>query len=530
VQRGERTPNRRPATRLGIALASIALGLALLLGPFAAGADAGIYRAVQCHGGHGGGDRSSARYASAGAAFHPVADCAPGGRGLGVALPQGGGYGAIGTWALDAPAGTTFRTVSFAGSRLSADGWLGWFVGWKPEGGWEELWMPDDARVYDYPDSWQRSGPFSGVEAQLVCVHSGGCGGSWGAGVFMHDLAFDLTDSAAPEVSLTGSILGGGVKRGTHDLSVALSDRGGGLTGVGVLVNGVPARSQSFRCSIAHGVAFNFRPCPASASHGFALDTQRYPFHDGPNTLQVCAADLATDSAANVTCRPDPPLTVEVDNSCEASAVPGGAHVSVSFEGAEGAAIERGSGDGATVAGRLTDANGNGIEGATLCVSERTMLPGWRAWPTASVRTGAGGSFSYEVAPGPSREIGFAYRYDRDQIAATASFHSRAVPTLELSRRRVRNGRAMRLFGELPGPEAAGRVVVFQARGPGRKRWHTFRRAETDGDGRFAARYRFRRTVASTTYRIRAVVPAQAGYPYLQGRSEGRRVRVIGTG
>jgi hypothetical protein len=73
-------------------------------------------------------------------------------------------------------------------------------------------------------------------------------------------------------------------------------------------------------------------------------------------------------------------------------------------------------------------------------------------------------------------------------------------------------------------------VVVFQARGPGRKRWHTFRRAETDGDGRFAARYRFRRTTDSTTYRIRAVVPAQAGYPYLQGRSESRRVRVIGTG
>ena len=77
--------------------------------------------------------------------------------------------------------------------------------------------------------------------------------------------------------------------------------------------------------------------------------------------------------------------------------------------------------------------------------------------------------------------------------------------------------------------EAAGRVVVFQARGPGRRPWHTFRRAETDDGGRFAARYRFRRTTESTTYRIRAVVPAQAGYPYLEGVSERRRVRVVGA-
>ena len=528
MQRGERTIRWRPITWWGAALVTLILALALLLGPLAAGADAGIYRAVQCHGGHGGGDRSSARFASAGAAFHPVADCSQGGSGLGVALPQGGGYGAIGTWALDAPPGTTLRSVSFAGSRYSADGWLAWFVGWRPEGGWEELWMPDDARVYDYPDSWQRSGPFSGIEAQLVCVRAEGCGGSLGAGVLMHDLAFDVADTAPPDVTLSGSILSPGVKRGTHDLSVALSDRGGGLTAVTVLVNGVPAATQSFKCSVANGVAFNFRPCPSSASQGFALDTQRYPFHDGPNSVQVCAADLATDSAANLTCRPGAPLVVEVDNSCAASAVAGGARISLSFEGG-GSSVERGSHEGATVEGRLTDAQGNGVPGATLCVSERTMLPGWGSWPTASVTTGAGGAFSYEVQPGPSREIGFAYRHDREQISAAAAFRSRAVPTLELSRRRVRNGRAIRLFGALPGPEAGGRVVVFQARGPGRRRWHTFRRAETDGDGRFAARYRFRRTTDSTTYRIRAVVPAQSGYPYLQGRSRSRRVRVVGN-
>ena len=520
---------RRPVTWRGVAVATLVLALAaLLLGPLASGAEAGLYRAVQCHSGHGGGDRSSARFASAGASFYPIADCAPGGDGLGVVLPQGGGYGAIGTWALDAPPGTVFRGVYFAGSRYSTDGWLGWFVGWRPEGGWEELWMPDNAQTYDYPDSWQRLGPFAGIEAQLVCVRATGCPGSLGAGVLMHDLAFDIADLSPPAVALSGSIVAPGVKRGTHDLTASLSDRGGGLTAVQVLVNGVPAASQSFTCAVANGNASNFRPCPASASPAFSLDTQRYPFHDGANSLQVCAADLATDSAPNVTCGPAAPLSVEVDNSCESSHVAGGAHIAVAFEDGEGATIVRGSGQGATVAGRLVDANGNGVAGARVCVSERTMLPGWGPWPTGGVQTGPDGAFAYAVQPGPSREIAFRYRHDREQVSAAASFHARAEPTLELSRRRLRNGRVLRLFGAIPGPEAAGRVVVFQARGPGRRRWHTFRRAETDADGRFAARYRFRNTTHTTTYRIRAVVPEQAGYPYLSGRSQARRVRVIG--
>jgi hypothetical protein len=531
VQRDERTLTRRPVTRRGVTTVTLLLALAaLLLGPLASGADAGLYRAVQCHGGHGGGDHSSARFGSAGASFHPMSDCRAGGHGLGIVLPQGGAYGAIGAWSLYAPPGTVFRGVYFAGSRYSADGWLAWFVGWRPEGGWEELWMPDNAQTYDYPDSWQRLGPFTGIEAQLVCVRGEGCPGSFGAGLFMHDLAFDIADSSPPAVSLSGSILSAGVKRGTHDLTAALGDRGGGLTGVQVLVNGVPAATQGYPCAVAHGNAFNFRPCPAAATPTFTLDTQRYPFHDGVNTLQVCAADLATDSAPNLTCQPRDPATVEVDNSCESSPVPGGTHLELGFEGGEGATVERDSTQGATLAGRLVDAGGHGVAGALVCVSERTMLPGWRAWPTATVKTGPDGSFAYEVQPGPSREIALRYRHDREQVSAGASFHSRVAPELGLSRRRVRNGRVIRLFGGIPGPLAEDRVVVFQARGPGKRRWHTFRRAETDANGRFAARYRFRKTTATTTYRIRAVVPEQAGYPYLAGRSDVRKVRVVGGG
>lgn len=514
--------------RIVLAGALVSALLALLLGPLAEGAGAGVYTAVQCHGGHGGGDYSSARFGQSGASFYPIVDCAPGGYGLGIALPQAGPYGAIASWALDAPQGTVFHRVSFAGSRFSAHGWLAWFVGWKPEGGFDELHIPADAQTYDYPDSYQRSGPYTGIEAQLVCVQLGSCNGSLQAGVLMHDLAFDVADFSPPAVSGSGSIFADGVKRGSHDVTVAASDRGGGLSAAYVVVNGVPVASQGFSCLAAHGNAFNFKPCPASASPSFNLDTQSYPFHDGANAVQVCANDFATLSGPNVSCWPGTPQAVEVDNSCQSSQVAGGVQLSAGFADTNEPAIEVTSQQGATVSGRLVDARGNGVPNATLCVRERIMLAGQSAWDVGTVETDAGGNYSYRVQPGPNREIGFGYRYNRDQIVAGVEFRAEAIPELSLSKRKVRNGRAIRLYGSLPGPMNADRVVVFQARGPGSHRWRTFKKATTDTHGRFSARYRFRKTTESTKYRMRAVVVAQSGYPYLAGRSAKRRVRVKG--
>lgn len=514
--------------RVVIGAALIVTLLAVLLGPLAKGAAAGVYTAVQCHGGHGGGDYSSARFGQSGASFYPVVDCRQGGNGLGVVLSQGGSRGAIASWALDAPQGTVFHRVSFAGSRYSADGWLAWFVGWKPEGGFDELHIPDDAHVYDYPDSYQRSGPYSGIEAQLVCVRLGSCNGSLQTGILMHDLVFDVADFAAPAVAGSGSIFAAGVKRGIHDVSLAASDRGGGLSMAYVVVNGVPVASQRYACQAAYGNAFNFKPCPASAAPSFDLDTQSYPFHDGANSVQVCADDFATLSGPNVGCWPAAPQSVEVDNSCRPSRVGGGAQLSASFADTSETAIEVTSSQGATVSGRLTDAGGNGVGAATLCVRERIMLAGQPAWEVGTVETDAAGNYSYRVEPGPNREISFGYRYNRDQIAAGVEFRAQAIPQLSLSKRKIKNGRAVRLFGSIPGPMNADRIVVFQARGPHSHRWRTFKKARTDAHGRFTARYRFRKSTQGAKYRMRAVAVEQAGYPYLTGRSAKRRVRVRG--
>jgi hypothetical protein len=68
--------------------------------------------------------------------------------------------------------------------------------------------------------------------------------------------------------------------------------------------------------------------------------------------------------------------------------------------------------------------------------------------------------------------------------------------------------------------------VVLQARVG--SRWQAFKSARTAAEGRFRARYRFRETSGRRLYLFRAIVRAQAGYPYLGGSSPVRRIVVTG--
>jgi hypothetical protein len=53
-----------------------------------------------------------------------------------------------------------------------------------------------------------------------------------------------------------------------------------------------------------------------------------------------------------------------------------------------------------------------------------------------------------------------------------------------------------------------------------------FRTDRTDGDCRFAARYKLRATSRARRYRFRALVPQQAGYPYVRGASRTWKVKI----
>jgi hypothetical protein len=165
------------------------------------------------------------------------------------------------------------------------------------------------------------------------------------------------------------------------------------------------------------------------------------------------------------------------------------------------------------------------VPGATICVQSQTE--GAALVPVATVSTDPNGRFAYGVSPGPNRQILIGYRHGSFELARTLKLSSSPRPTLRARPRKLRNGERVRLQGRLPEPRAAGRVVVLQAGVPGRHRWITFRKATTGPRGRFKAKYHFTSTTRRITYRFRALVPRQSGYPWIQGTSRPAKVTVI---
>lgn len=271
--------------------------------------------------------------------------------------------------------------------------------------------------------------------------------------------------------------------------------------------------------------AYSPTPCPAALAGAWDPDTAEYPFHEGANTVQVCASDLATAGAPNTTC--SPPQTIEVNDSCTESPVAGGQNLNADFQGSNAEAVTVPYERPGEVSGALTSNAGDPIAGATICVQAEVQESGSGPQPVATATTDAAGNFSYEVPPGPNRRLLVGYRHDSFQVAKTLDFHAHAKPTIRLSRGRVHGGHRIRITGSLPGPDAAGRVVVLQAASLHGRRWLTFRRATTGPKGGFRSGYRFGATGGTITYRMRAVVPRQAGYPWDAGHSTPKRVKVF---
>ena len=71
-----------------------------------------------------------------------------------------------------------------------------------------------------------------------------------------------------------------------------------------------------------------------------------------------------------------------------------------------------------------------------------------------------------------------------------------------------------------------GKLVELQVRLS--DRWQTFRTSRTDAAGRWAIRYRFKRTRGVQRFRFRARLPREASYPFAAGGSRPLTVRVEG--
>jgi hypothetical protein len=182
-----------------------------------------------------------------------------------------------------------------------------------------------------------------------------------------------------------------------------------------------------------------------------------------------------------------------------------------------------------TIAGRLTNRDGQGLPGQQI----RVLGPGAGGEQLlALLTTDAQGAFSYRAAGSASRALRFVHPGTRTVLPAE-SLVTLVVPAaggFKPSRKRLPNGGSVVFRGRvasLPLPPA-GKLVELQVRQRSGQ-WTTFRTLRTDAQGRWALRYRFQLTECHTTYRLRARIPTEAGYPFAEGHSRSRKVRVLGA-
>jgi hypothetical protein len=372
------------------------------------------------------------------------------------------------------------------------------------------------------------------IYAVAECLAATGCPSTASqAGFAIMSTRVALRDDIRPV--FTSDPTGGLVREdraltGVVPADFAAVDRGSGIYRARMIIDGRGYESQvvdgnAGRCARPFT---HVTPCSFAVSSRVVFNTARVA--DGAHVARI----EVIDAAGNPT-RSRPYLVTTLNhpapNGLGASR---GARLSAHFSSrAPHAALQRAIrvryGDGSRlVVGRLLSQSGSPIVGASLRVLSRTRRPGGAFHEVGKVATDARGRFAYRPGRGPSRDLRFAYRAfsldAADAAVCNLRLLVRAGLRLSATPRRLRNGQRVLFRGRLlGGPGRAGTIVALQALAP---RALTFKTVRADRLGRFHATYRFRYTFQPTRYRFRALLQAQAAYPYLAAASPVVTVRV----
>ena len=501
--------------RAVLALAA-AISLALLA---PASARAGAYRAAVCNPSLGA-RHADAAYVRSSPRYEPRAACGTGGIGLAVTHEIGetrtGGWGA---WTIRAPRGTLISRAGLSATGHMAGGNLPELLA-RPVGHPLVRFASPGFRTKRF--SWSSS-PARALSARLRCRLASGCPRGRRATIQVRRASLRLADRVAPTLNAAGALFGTGSRRGLQTADLSGSDVGGGIRRLLIQVNGEPVAAHTVACRLAGSTAIRLSPCPQTASASFAAATASPPFHQGPNRVSVCAADFAATTAANQTCVR---RRVRIDNLCPISHV-AGARLRARF--ANGTRrLTLGPGRQAAVTGRLVSSAGQGVSGASVCIATRVRMSGATEQVVATPTTGRDGRFRVRLPNGASREVRVAHWASASSaIERYLDLRVRSRPRLSvLPHHQVHNGDRVRFAVSLPGPAHGARRARIQARAGGR--WLNLRTGRSSPAGVYRSRYRFHATTGRRTYRFRATVPKQRGYPYESGRSRVKRVTVTG--
>jgi hypothetical protein len=487
-------------------------------------AEAGGYSVGQCHAANGTPAAPDASYSTnASLAFAAATDCHSGNNGMMIGSNAGTFTCPItctASWSFSAPAGSVITAMQFLRLNQSAGGHSS-LVSLCTDSGSCTGWSNDTGGSFD---SEQPSG--GAWRTFSTFVQCGGtCTTPPGGRTYAINLVFILQDSSNPTITgLGGSLLASGPRYGTEILTIDAADAGAGVRSATVSVNGAEVASRQNPCG---GIGTHFRPC-GSASFSIPIDTEAGPWVGGANTVQVCARDYHESGQPNNGCAT---RTVVVDNSCPDSAGPTASVLSAGLQGENDAelrpSVKVRSNKGATIRGQLAGPGGP-VGAATVCAYERVQVPGAGRELVQSAHTTSDGGFAIQVPPGPSRIFELVVRQNNRVVEREQLFlDSEVRPTLKAKPKKgLTNGENVRFEGRLPGPNENGRGVSLQAKAG--KKWRTFKQLKTNEKGEFKGRYKFTRTSGRITYRFRARVKSQGGYPYSPGSSEKVTVKVRG--
>jgi hypothetical protein len=178
--------------------------------------------------------------------------------------------------------------------------------------------------------------------------------------------------------------------------------------------------------------------------------------------------------------------------------------------------------------GVLANSDGQPIEGATIEALE--TQPDGATAAVGLATTSADGRFKYVVRATRNRKLVFRYGGSRRIGSATSEFVLLvpASTSIRADRRLLRNGQQVLFAGRVrtrPLP-SFGKLVEMQAYFRGR--WRTFSTVRAGNGGGWHFPYRFGGTVGRVTYRFRARLPSEGGYPFVSGNSRVMRVVVLG--
>lgn len=393
--------------------------------------------------------------------------------------------------------------------------------------------------------------PFQRLRTFVSCAAATPCPAIWGltGELRLFGAAVELKDDFAPQLATpTGPLVEPGrILAGSQPVSVAATDRGGGVAEASLEVDGKVAvrqvvDSNNGRCERPFTTPV---PCKLSAGGTLSLDTATLS-DPHPHQLRLLVTDATgantvawgpiTIVTANGSCSPEPELAGQGRVEAWLGRSRSRRGRSRSRRGRSrsrrGRPIRRKRvtvpyGRRVRVSGRVTGADGAPLAGATVCLVSQSDASGAGLRREESVVTRADGRFSARLATGTTRDVWALRRLSGGAIADQLRVFVRAKVTARPSRDTLRNGQRFTVSGRVPGPIPRGGVLVaLQARRGAR--WQPFALARTNRRGRYKMGYRFTRTTGVQRYRLRTFVPPQSGYPYNPKGSRSLTVRVRG--